>query len=171
MNWLTSLAGGLLGNWQRLAIYGLLATIALGAATGWGYMKGVERLYAYQAEQASQAVRIIVKQGEVTERVVTKYVKVAGATRTVTQTVEKEVIRYVDQNPGSCLDSRWGELHDAAAANTVPPAPGPADGAGRAPTAAQALEAVTGSYGACHRTADRLDALQAWVRAQGEVRP
>ena len=171
MSWLASIAGVLLGNWQRLAIYGLLATIALGAAAGWGYMRGVERLYAYQADQARQAVRILVKQGEATERVVVKYVKVAGATRTVTQTVEKEVIRYVDQNPGSCLDHRWGVLHDAAASNTLPPGPGPADGASGAPTAAETLETVTGSYAACHRTADRLEALQAWVKAQAEVRP
>lgn len=171
MSWLASLVGFAAGNWQRLAIYALLAAGALAGAAGWGYMKGVERLYAYQAEQARQAVRIIVKQGEATERVVTRYVKVQGATRTVTQTVEKEVIRYVETNAGSCLDHAWGVLHDAAAANTLPPGPGPADGAARAPTAAQALEAVTGSYAACHRTADRLEALQAWVRAQAEVRP
>jgi hypothetical protein len=98
-------------------------------------------------------------------------VKVKGDTRTVTQTVEKEVIKYVDTNPGHCLDSTWGLLHDAAAANTVSTPAGRADGAGGAPTAAEALQAVTDSYAGCHRTADRLDALQAWVLEQAKVEP
>lgn len=171
MSWLLSIFGFAAGNWQRLAIYGLLIAGAAAACAGWGYMKGVERLYTYQADQARQAVKIVVKQGEATERVVVRYVKVRGATQVITQTVEKEVLRYVDTNPGSCLDHRWGVLHDAAAANTLPPTPGPTDGASGAPKAAEALQAVTDSYAACHRTADRLDALQAWVRAQAEVRP
>ena len=161
----------LLGNWQRLVIYGLLIAGVLAASAGWGYMKGVERLYAYQAKQATQAVKIVVKQGEATERVVTRYVKVKGTTQVVTQTVEKEVVRYVETNPGPCLDAEWRRLHDTAAANTLPETTPRADDPGGAPTAAQALEAVTGSYAACHRTADRLEALQAWVRAQAEVRP
>jgi hypothetical protein len=171
MSWLLSVFGSAVGNWQRLAIYGLLAAFALSTAAGWGYLKGSERLWSYQADQARQAVKVVVKQGEATERVVVRFVKVMGATQVVTQTIEKEVIRYVDTNHGSCLDAGWRRLHDAAAANTIPlPTPGP-DGAGGAPTAAETLEAVTGSYAACHRTADRLDALQAWVKAQAEVRP
>jgi len=161
----------LLGNWQRLVIYGLLIAGVLAASAGWGYMKGVERLYAYQAKQATQAVKIVVKQGAVTERIVERFVKVQGATKIVTQTVEKEVVRYVETNPGPCLDAEWRRLHDAAAANTISTPAGPADGAGGAPSAAEALEAVTASYAACHRTADKLELLQAWVREQSEVRP
>lgn len=43
----------------------------------------------------------------------------------------------------------------------------PAD---RAPTAAEALSTVTENYAAGHRTADKLDGLQDWVRKQGKVR-
>lgn len=161
----------LLGNWQRLVIYGLLIAGVLAATAGWGYMKGVERLYEYQGKQATMAARVIVKQGEVTERIVDRFVKVQGATRVVTQTVEKEVVRYVETNPGPCLDVQWRRLHDSAAANTLPETASKPDGAIGAPTAAEAIEAVTASYAACHRTADKLDGLQAWVKAQGEVRP
>lgn len=171
MNWILNLAGFAIGNWQRIALYGIAGVAVASWLVGWGYMKGSERLYSYQAEQAQQAVRVVVKQGAVTERVVTKFVKVQGATRRVTQTVEKEVVRYVDSNPGLCLDRAWGILHDAAAANTLPVAPGAADAAGGAPTAAEALQAVTSSYAACHRTANRLDGLQEWVREQAKVRP
>jgi hypothetical protein len=163
--------GSVAGGWQAIVIYGLLAAGVLAGAAGWGYMQGMENLYEYQGKQAVQAVNIVVKQGEVTERVIVRYVKVKGETRTVTQTVEKEVIKYVEKNTGNCLDSEWGLLHDAAAANTVSTPPGRADGASGAPTAAEALQAVTDSYAACHRTADRLDALQAWVRDQAKVAP
>jgi hypothetical protein len=101
--------------------------------------------------------------------VVTRYIKVAGKTQTVTNTVTKEVVRYAQANPGFCLDARWGELHDAAAENVVPPTAVDPDGAARAPTAAGALETITENYGACHRTADRLEALQQWVREQSGV--
>jgi hypothetical protein len=171
VSWILKIFGSVAGGWQAIVIYGLLAAGVLAGAAGWGYMKGVERLYEYQGKQATQAVKIVVKQGEVTERVITRYVKVKGDTRTVTQTVEKEVIKYVDTNPGHCLDSTWGLLHDAAAANTVSTPPGRADGAGGTPTAAEALQAVTDSYAGCHRTADRLDALQAWVLEQAKVEP
>lgn len=89
MSWLLSIFGFAAGNWQRLAIYGLLIAGAAAACAGWGYMKGVERLYTYQADQARQAVKIVVKQGEATERVVVRYVKVRGATQVITQTVER----------------------------------------------------------------------------------
>jgi len=165
------LFGAVAGGWQSIVIYALLAAGVLAGAAGWGYMQGMENLYEYQGKQAQQAIKVVVKQGEATERVIVNYVKVKGETRTVTQTVEKEVIKYVATNPGHCLDSEWGLLHDAAAANTVSTPPGRADGAGGAPTAAEALQAVTDSYAACHRTADRLDALQAWVREQAKVEP
>lgn len=154
----------------RLAAYGLVVLLVVGSAAGFGYHKGVQRLWDYQAEQAREAVKIVVKQGEVTEKVVTKYIKVKAEAVIIEKVVEKEVIKYADANPGNCLDVRWGELHDASAGSVPDPA-GAADGKGRAPTAAQALQTVTANYAGCIRTADRLDALQSWVAGQKDIRP
>ena len=156
------------GNWARLAIYGLVIVMALGTAAGWGFHLGIKKLWDYQVEQAKQAVKIIVKQGEVTERVVTKYVKVKAKAEVIEKTVEKEVIRYVDKNPGYCLDPDWGRLHDAST-GAVPKAGPEPDGEGGAPTAAEALQTVTQNNARCIRTADRLDAIQDWVREQEKV--
>lgn len=121
------------------------------------------------AENQAAALKIIVQQGAITERVVNKYIKVAGATETVTQTVEKEIVRYAETNTSTCLDADWRRLHDSAALNAVP-APGqPPDGTSGAPDSATALETVTKNYARCNRTADRLDALQDWVRQQYAV--
>lgn len=155
--------------------YRLLA-LAIGAAllfaTGWlkGNAHGTQKLYDYQAAEAKEAVRIAKAREVVTTKVVTKYVEKAAAAQVVTQTIEKEVVRYAETNAGSCLDLAWGRLHDAAAENRLPDPRPTVDGEGRAPQAYEALATVTDNYAACHRTADRLDALQEWVREQMKVR-
>lgn len=160
----------ILGNWQRFAVWGAVGAAVLAAAWFHGYTRGELKLYDYKITEATQALSIVVKRGEVTERVVTRYVKVAGATRTITNIVEKEVVRYVERNPGSCLDPQWGRLHDAAALNRIPDAQSVADGAAGAPTAAAAIETVSSNYAACNRNADRLESLQAWVKDQEAVK-
>lgn len=159
--------GAFLNPWVLLAV----AAVAAGV---WfhGYATGRDQLDDYINEQAQAAVRVVVKQAAATEKIVTRYVKVKGATVVVTRTVEKEVVRYADANPGLCLDADWRRLHDTAAANAVPGAAGGAAGeGGAAPPAAVALQSVAENYAACHRTADRLDALQDWVRAQRAIKP
>lgn len=39
------------------------------------------------------------------------------------------------------------------------------------PSAADALATVTGNYARHHRTADRLDCLQGWIREQSAITP
>lgn len=167
---MTALLAFITGNWMRLAVWGLVIVGALGTAAGVGYHKGVQRLWTYQAEQAKQAVKILLKQGAVTTRVVTKYITIKAKAEVIEREVEKEVIRYVDKNPGHCLDPLWGRLHDASTV-AIPPAGSDPDAEGGAPTAASALETITQNYARCIRTADRLDALQEWVTEQGKVLP
>lgn len=158
-----------LGNWQRFAAYGVVAVLLAGMLELDGYRRGERKLWEYQADEAKQTVAIVVKQGKVTERIVTRYVQVREAAQIIEKTVEKEVIRYAESNPGSCLDAGWGRLHDHAAAGTVPDPAGSPDEAGGAPKAAASLTTVTANYAACRRTADRLDLLQEWVREQAAI--
>jgi hypothetical protein len=162
------------GPWAwaaRLAIYAALVAAIFGFGWVKGDEHGTEKLTEYVGAQAKQSAAVVVKQGAVTEKVVDHYIQVAGKTKTVVQYVDREVTKYAESNPGNCLDAEWRRLHDAAATNTIPGPAGGSDAARGAPTAAQALSTTTGNYGACNRTADRLDALQAWVRGQGKVRP
>lgn len=161
------------GPYAVLAKWGVIALMVTAfGAFAWfkGNAHGTQKLIDYQAAQAVEAVRINTARAAVTAKVVTKYVKVAGQTKTVTEIIEKEVVKYVDANPGYCLDAGWRRLHDAGADNAVSDAGPGADAAGGAPGAAEALETVTANYAACHRTADRLDALQSWVKAQEAVK-
>ena len=106
-----------LGRWLVIGLIGLVLF-------GYGWFRGNEhgtaKLSEYIGKQAEAAVRIVTKRGVVTERVLTKYIKVAGATKVVTQTVEKEVLKYAENNPGLCLDTEFRRLHDRASTNAVP---------------------------------------------------
>ena len=157
-----------IANYGRFIAYGV-AVLAV-ASTIWlhGYGRGVQKLYDYQVAQATEAVKVIVKQGAVTERIVTKYVKVQARTRVITNTIEREVVRYAESNPSSCLDTDWGRLHDAAT-GAISEAPLHPDGAAGAPKAAAAIDTITANYAACNRNADRLTALQEWVMEQALV--
>jgi hypothetical protein len=159
----------ILGNWQRLALYAALAAVLAAGLWGHGYYKGLEQLWNWQAEQAVAVARVAARRAEINARDVVKYIKTAARSEIVERVVEKEVVRYVETNPGHCLDAEWRRLHDAST-GAVPGAAGGTDAAGgTAPTAAAALETVTQNNARCIRTADRLDALQEWVRTQCEV--
>ena len=159
----------LIGGWQRWAVYGALAAMVLGVAAGWGYHRGIRNLWEYQAEQARAAIPVIVKQGTVTELVVTRYrdrvVKVKGETQFIT----KEIVRYVPASADPVLPRGWLLLHDAAATRTVPAAPEGVDVAAPAIAASEAARGVIENYGTCHATAIQLVALQEWVRSQYEA--
>lgn len=128
--------GAFLNPWVLLAI-----AAAAGFVFFKGYQLGRGALDDYIGKQAVAAVKIIQKQGAVTEKVVTRYIKVKGDTQVVTQTVEKEVVKYADRNPGLCLDPEWRVLHDAAALNRVSPGPaGLHDGGRAAPAPATGLK-------------------------------
>lgn len=162
--------GFITGNWVRIAIYGMVILGALATAAGWGYHRGVKKLWDYQVEQAQQAVKIIVKQGTVTERIVTEYIEIEGKTRTITNTIEKEVIRYVEAGLDRCPLSRGAvELHDTAAANTLPDPARSVDAAASGLETAALTKACTENYAEYHRTAARLTALQKWILQQAKV--
>jgi hypothetical protein len=119
-----------------IAVGVLVAAVA--SFTGWqGYRLGAAKLDAYKVEQFTAAESIKARQAKVTEKVVTRYIEVAGATQVRTEYIEREVANYAEQNPaGLCLDADWRRLHDSAALNTVSGPTGSPAGALRTPAAA-----------------------------------
>lgn len=74
------------------------------------------------AKQAVKSADMVIKGAENTAVVVTKYIRVKGATEIRTETVEKEVIRYVEAEHPTCFipnEFEWVWDH----ANGVPTAP------------------------------------------------
>lgn len=115
------------------------------------------------AEQAKAAKSIVAKQAAITTKVVTKYIDRVRILRERGTTIVKEVPVYVPSD--ACpLPGGFRVLHDAAAQGA---AADPARVADAAPVPAQdAAATVADNYTTCHETAERLSALQDWVRRQ-----
>lgn len=160
------------GPYAMLARAGLVALIFAAAfTTGWvkGNQHGTKKLTDYQGAQALASIKVIKGQDKVTERVVTKYLDRVKLVQGATTTIEKEVTKYVESKPlalACMLDNRWVRLHDAAASGAIPPAASPTDDAAGALPAPAALPTITKNYAAGNRNADKLEALQEWVREQ-----
>lgn len=156
--------------WRWIAI----ALVAL-AVFGFGYFKGNEhgtqKLTDYIGKQAQEAVRIVTARGQVTERVITEYVKVAAKTKTVKETVEKEVVRYETLKlDRAMLSVAAVSLHDTAAAHALPDTARSIDGTPSGIATASLLSTCTANYATYHTVADQLRGLQGWVRQQEAVR-
>ncbi len=159
--------------WAAKALAGVLAALALLLiGRQWGASGVYEDWIEANSKSAGAAVKIIQTQDVVTERVVTQFRDRIVQRTGVTTTIEKEVTRYVEGKPlalACMLDTRWVQLHDAAAAGTVPPPAAGTDGVPAGITAAEALPTITGNYGTAHKIRDQLIALQTWVREQFKV--
>jgi hypothetical protein len=159
-----------LGNWQRFAVYG-----AVHRCWSWalleldGYRRGERKLWEYQAAQAKAAVPVVVKQGAVTERVVTKYRDRVRSSAKPLKSSKRRSSRYVPPSADPVLPRGWVVLHDAAAAGAIPEAADGVDVAAPAVAASQAAKGVVANYGACHATEAQLEGLQEWVREQYQV--
>lgn len=156
-----------------LLVRALVVAIVIGAAYAAGQIHGRGAVYAQWnaqvAETAAQATKIITRQGEVTVQVVTRWKERQAELQTVTQTIEKEVFRYVTTSHDPVLPLGWRLLHDAAAYGAVPQAPAGIDVTAPDIAASAAAQSVIGNYMTCHTTAAQLEALQAWVRHQYET--
>ena len=152
--------------WARLAA---VAALAL-ALIGYGYTKGAasvqEKWDLAVAKETAAAVRVVVKQGQITERIVTQYVDRVRVIREAGETIIKEVPIYVPADSPD-LPGGFRVLHDHAAAGTLPD---PASGSDAAPVPAQtAATTVIQNYTACRETGERLSKLQQWIREQREL--
>lgn len=142
---------------NRYTVGGVLLVALLGVTYFKGFVHGRQKYDELVARLAVEETRIAQAREKVTTRVVVKYVEKQGQTQAAQDVIKREVIRYA--NSGMCLDRDWRVLHDAAARNDRP-----SESTDAAPTAASALATVTGNYRAHHECADRLEALQEWVK-------
>ena len=169
---MSAILGIFAGPYALFAKWGVIVLILVSAfGTGWvkGNQHGTLKLTEYQAKEAVASIKVIKGQDVVTEKKVTEYVAVVGKTKTITNTIEKEVTKYVDSKPlamACMLDNRWIRLHDSAADGSIPTPEQGDDGASGEVTAAQTLSGITKNYAAAHRNEDRLTFCQGWVREQ-----
>ena len=114
--------------WAAQALAVALAAVALLLiGRHWGAAGVYEDWIAANETAAVASARIVRTQQVVTERVVVRWREREAARQVVTETIEREVTRYVESKPLTLacrLDDRWVQLHDAAAAGALPAAAG-----------------------------------------------
>lgn len=148
-----------------LALLVLAAVVWTGHAREAGRQEGREEVRLAYAAQAGKADTQRAAAGvPIAQQQEARQAQV----RTVFKTITKEIPTYV-QADACPLPAGFRVLHDAAAYGVVPDPAGVPDAA---PVAAQdAAVTVTDNYEIAHATAERLAGLQAWIRAQQELKP
>ena len=129
---------------------------------------GVSSCQEAVIEAQRHSIETGVKQADVTDKIVTKYV---DRIKIVKKNVVKEVKVYVKDN--ITLSGGFRLLHDSAVNNELPdPTRIVDEGTVKAQsvTATDALETVAANYGICHENSQTLQALQSWVREQSTIR-
>ncbi len=149
-------------------IFALL--IAAAALVGFGFVKGAA--YEQRAQNAREVAaerattQRVLHRVRVTQEVDAKYTPQIDRIHVITETITKEIPKYVSVN--DCpLSPGFRLLHDAAAQGQLPDAAGIADAA--AVPAPDIAATVTDNYGSCLENAKRLEGLQEWVRKQQEL--
>lgn len=137
-----------------------------GFTTGSLYISGKWR--SAEAGRAAEAVKLVTRQGQVTERVVTKYRDRIVEVKGETQTVEKLIPQFIPPAADPQLPLGWRLLHDAGAAGSVPDPARVSNAATPDALASAAVKTVVENYGVCRETSAQLEALQNWVREQAK---
>lgn len=154
----------------------LLVIAALAGAAWWCYLAGEAHTQArWDAQQRAEALaaQVQVDKSElISQMVVDHYIDRVKVLMAQGAVITKEIPVYVTpQADASCtVPVGFVRLHDAAAqGQSLPAAPGRAVDA----PSGLALSAVAGTvarnYGICRVTAERLTALQDWVKRQHEA--
>ncbi|MBN50017.1 MAG: hypothetical protein CMN85_10785 [Spongiibacteraceae bacterium] len=160
-------------NIKLIAASALIAFIAAWQVQAWRYGGAIEKIAHAHTEalrQAESDARKAEKElSSVTAEIDRLSEQARENVRVVTETVEKEVIRYVETDPsaGDCqLSLGWVRAHDNATHAEMPQNPAPSgapdDAAGPA-TDVDALRAVSRNYRTCVGELQRLSGLQAYV--------
>jgi hypothetical protein len=149
----------------------LIAVVAILGAFGYGYLKGIqsgnEKIKLFQAKAEAQYHELQAAyekaKNSVNEKIVTEYVdRIVYVTKWRTKNVE-----IVKEVPSNCeLSAGWVHVHDSAAEGRNADSTAAADGASSEIKDTEALATVVDNYGTCAANAERLTALQNWVKDQ-----
>lgn len=156
--------------------YKLLAMALLAVAlVGYGWVKGANSVQddweSANNKEAARQAGVAVRQAEATVKIVTQYIDRVKVIKEKGDTIVKEVPVYVTQNADSNCTVNVGfvRLHDFAATNTIPEAPGSTDENPSGIALSAVAETVAGNYSTCYQIREQLVNLQEWVTTQEQI--
>ena len=126
---------------------------------------GVSSCHEAVIEAQRHSIETGVKQAEVSDKIVTKYV---DRVKIVKKNVVKEVKVYVKDDANIMLSPNFRLFHDSSANNEIPSRTSNPDG--KAVTVEDLANTIAGNYGNCHENSATLISLQDWVREQSMIK-
>ena len=127
---------------------------------------GVSSCHEAVIAAQEHAIETGVKQAEVSDKIITKYVDRVKIVQGKSREIIKEVKVYVQDT--CTLSADWRLWHNNAVYNAVSDTTRDFDEETVAPQAA--LERVAANYGICHENSATLISLQDWVREQSMIK-
>lgn len=102
--------------WSKYVAYGVLAV----SLFGYGYIKGQANVYDNLVDNTA---KVIIKQGKVTTKIITKYIKVKEKQKPIEEEIKHEGQAYTIDfgDSGHFFNNRYVRLHDASVEGSVPP--------------------------------------------------
>lgn len=126
---------------------------------------GVSSCHKAVIEAQRHSIETGVKQAEVSDKIVTKYV---DRVKIVKKNVVKEVKVYVKDDANIMLSPNFRLFHDSSANNEIPSRTSNPDG--KAVTVEDLANTIAGNYGNCHENSATLISLQDWIREQSMIK-
>ena len=149
----------------KLAVTTIAFTAVFGFGMYLGNKIGVSSCHEAVIEAQRHSIETGIKQAEVSDKIVTKYV---DRVKIVKQNVVKEVKVYVKDDANIMLSPNFRLFHDSSANNEIPSRTSNPDG--KAVTVEDLANTIAGNYGNCHENSATLISLQDWVREQSMIK-
>ena len=149
----------------KLAVTTIAFTAVFGFGMYLGNKIGVSSCHEAVIEAQRHSIETGIKQAEVSDKIVTKYV---DRVKIVKKNVVKEVKVYVKDDANIMLSPNFRLFHDSSANNEIPSRTSNPDG--KAVTVEDLANTIAGNYGNCHENSATLISLQDWVREQSMIK-
>ena len=149
----------------KLAVTTIAFTTVFGFGMYLGNKIGVSSCHEAVIEAQRHSIETGIKQAEVSDKIVTKYV---DRVKIVKKNVVKEVKVYVKDDANIMLSPNFRLFHDSSANNEIPSRTSNPDG--KAVTVEDLANTIAGNYGNCHENSATLISLQDWVREQSMIK-
>lgn len=149
----------------KLAVTTIAFTAVFGFGMYLGNKIGVSSCHEAVIEAQRHSIETGVKQAEVSDKIVTKYV---DRVKIVKKNVVKEVKVYVKDDANIMLSPNFRLFHDSSANNEIPSRTSNPDG--KAVTVEDLANTIAGNYGICHENFATLISLQEWIREQAIIK-
>jgi hypothetical protein len=149
--------------WAKYVAIAVLATVIY----GWGYTNGLQKVYK---EQANVVPQIVFKQGKVTTKVVTKYIKIREKQEKIDKEIRNEGNSYAIRFPTDSytFNNEFVRLHDNSVTGRISTLSSGESAADSGVSVSEALSVVVDNNIVGRQWKQRALQCEEWAKVQEE---